>query len=323
MSIEMKIKGLMIDPVTNNPIIVLKDEGGESVLPIWVGIFEANAIAMQLENIAAPRPMTHDLLHDVLGGGGGSSAPAVSDQQRQAANEDAEILIRAMCNAAKADGQIDQSEIDAITSRLGDIDEHEAAFLRRELQAPLDLEAFCDSVPRDLTQQAYAFSLLGMKLDTQREAQYLGAVAQEQELEATFTMKNAGDTRLEGIRPVGDCGCYGVTLSKDALEPGEEGTVTVRFRTLRLSGRQKKRLQLFTANGPPEPVVVRLVVDVIAGVVLEPPRVFFGDVLVGKRPTKTIRAKWNAKAGIIPAGIRVAISRRTACPVSARPWAAP
>ena len=118
------------------------------------------------------------ILGSMLGGGGGSSAPAVSDQQRQAANEDAEILIRAMCNAAKADGQIDQSEIDAITSRLGDIDEHEAAFLRRELQAPLDLEAFCDSVPSDLTQQAYAFSLLGMKLDTQREAQYLGAVAQ-------------------------------------------------------------------------------------------------------------------------------------------------
>ena len=68
MSIEMKIKGLMIDPVTNNPIIVLKDDGGESVLPIWVGIFEANAIAMQLENIAAPRPMTHDLLKNVIDG---------------------------------------------------------------------------------------------------------------------------------------------------------------------------------------------------------------------------------------------------------------
>lgn len=68
MSIEMKIKGLMIDPVTNNPIIVLKDDGGESVLPIWVGIFEANAIAMQLEDITAPRPMTHDLLKNVIDG---------------------------------------------------------------------------------------------------------------------------------------------------------------------------------------------------------------------------------------------------------------
>ena len=65
-SVEMKIKGLMIDPVSNMPIIILKDESGESVLPIWVGIFEANAIAMQLEKIVSPRPMTHDLLKTVI-----------------------------------------------------------------------------------------------------------------------------------------------------------------------------------------------------------------------------------------------------------------
>lgn len=65
-SVEMKIKGLMIDPVTNMPIIILKDDTGESVLPIWVGIFEANAIAMQLEKIVSPRPMTHDLLKNVI-----------------------------------------------------------------------------------------------------------------------------------------------------------------------------------------------------------------------------------------------------------------
>jgi uncharacterized membrane protein YebE (DUF533 family) len=118
------------------------------------------------------------ILGSMLGGGGSSSAPAVSAEQRQAADDDAEILIRAMCNAAKADGEIDQSEIDAIVGRLGEVDEHEAAFLRAELQAPVDLEAFCRSVPAELTQQAYAFSLLGMKLDTQQEASYLGAVAQ-------------------------------------------------------------------------------------------------------------------------------------------------
>lgn len=66
MAVEMRIKGLMIDPVTNMPIIVLKDPGGESVLPIWVGIFEANAIAMQLEKIVSPRPMTHDLLRATI-----------------------------------------------------------------------------------------------------------------------------------------------------------------------------------------------------------------------------------------------------------------
>jgi bifunctional DNase/RNase len=68
MSLEMKIKGLMIDPVSNMPIIILKDSTGDEVLPIWVGIFEANAIAMQMENIIAPRPMTHDLLRDVIEG---------------------------------------------------------------------------------------------------------------------------------------------------------------------------------------------------------------------------------------------------------------
>jgi uncharacterized protein len=64
--IEMTIKGLMVDPVTNMPIIILRDEAGERVLPIWVGIFEANAIALQIENVAPARPMTHDLLRDVI-----------------------------------------------------------------------------------------------------------------------------------------------------------------------------------------------------------------------------------------------------------------
>lgn len=66
MSVEMKIKGLMIDPVSNMPIIILKNAAGDAVLPIWVGIFEANAIATQLEEIVSPRPMTHDLLKNVI-----------------------------------------------------------------------------------------------------------------------------------------------------------------------------------------------------------------------------------------------------------------
>jgi bifunctional DNase/RNase len=66
MLIEMTIKGLMVDPVTNMPIIILRDDAGERVLPIWVGIFEANAIALQIENVSTPRPMTHDLLRNVI-----------------------------------------------------------------------------------------------------------------------------------------------------------------------------------------------------------------------------------------------------------------
>jgi bifunctional DNase/RNase len=66
MQIEMSIKGLMVDPVTNMPIVILRDKEGQKVLPIWVGIFEANAIALQIENISTPRPMTHDLLRNVI-----------------------------------------------------------------------------------------------------------------------------------------------------------------------------------------------------------------------------------------------------------------
>jgi len=66
--VEMQIRGLMMDPVTNMPIIVLKDVESDRVLPIWVGIFEANAIALELEKTATPRPMTHDLLRNLARG---------------------------------------------------------------------------------------------------------------------------------------------------------------------------------------------------------------------------------------------------------------
>jgi len=66
MEIEMKIRGLMMDPVTNMPIVILKDLAGTQVLPIWVGIYEANAIALEIEKVATPRPMTHDLIKNLL-----------------------------------------------------------------------------------------------------------------------------------------------------------------------------------------------------------------------------------------------------------------
>ena len=66
MEVEMKIRGLTMDPVTQMPIVVIKDVNGNTVLPIWVGIFEANAIALEIEKVSTPRPMTHDLLKTVL-----------------------------------------------------------------------------------------------------------------------------------------------------------------------------------------------------------------------------------------------------------------
>ena len=69
MELEVKIRGLMMDPVTNMPVVVLKETAGSGVLPIWVGVYEANAIALEIEKVQTlPRPMTHDLLRNVLTG---------------------------------------------------------------------------------------------------------------------------------------------------------------------------------------------------------------------------------------------------------------
>ena len=66
MEVEMKIRGLIMDPVTQMPIVILKDVNGTTALPIWVGIYEANAIALEIEKVSTPRPMTHDLIKSLL-----------------------------------------------------------------------------------------------------------------------------------------------------------------------------------------------------------------------------------------------------------------
>lgn len=68
MEVEMKIRTLMMDPVTQMPIVILRDLAGETILPIWVGVYEANAIALEIEKVATPRPMTHDLIKTILNG---------------------------------------------------------------------------------------------------------------------------------------------------------------------------------------------------------------------------------------------------------------
>ena len=66
MDVEVKIRGLTLDPSTSMPIVVLKDVASDTVMPIWVGIFEANAIAIEIEKVAVPRPMTHDLAKNLI-----------------------------------------------------------------------------------------------------------------------------------------------------------------------------------------------------------------------------------------------------------------
>lgn len=123
-----------------------------------------------------------DLLGMVMGGGG--KAPEVPQEHKAAANDQATVLIRAMVNAAKSDGRIDQSEQDNIVSKLGeDVSEAEVNFLREEFAAPLDVAGFARQVPNGLEQQVYFLSLTSIELDTQNEAQYLGQLAQAMNLD--------------------------------------------------------------------------------------------------------------------------------------------
>jgi len=68
MEIEMKLKGLVVDPISKMPIVLLEDASGGRILPIWIGTYEANAIALTIERVTTPRPMTHDLLRNVFNG---------------------------------------------------------------------------------------------------------------------------------------------------------------------------------------------------------------------------------------------------------------
>jgi len=82
MEVEMKIRGLMMDPVTNMPIVILKDTNGTALLPIWVGVYEANAIALEIEKVSTPRPMTHDLIKSLLLGLGTGIRKVVVNELR-------------------------------------------------------------------------------------------------------------------------------------------------------------------------------------------------------------------------------------------------
>lgn len=110
------------------------------------------------------------LLGGLMGGGdkdqAASAAAAMSD-------DEATILIKAMCNAAKADGKVDESEVNAIISRAGDLDAEDEIWLRAELNAPLDMAGFAAQVPADMAADVYAASLLPIEIDTASEVTYL------------------------------------------------------------------------------------------------------------------------------------------------------
>jgi bifunctional DNase/RNase len=111
--VPMSIKGLMLDPVSNSPIVVLKDEAEKFFLPIWVGIFEANAIALQLENVTTPRPMTHDLLKNMVAELNGRITRVVINDLR-----DSTFFAQIRVSAAGKTLEVDARPSDAIALAL-------------------------------------------------------------------------------------------------------------------------------------------------------------------------------------------------------------
>lgn len=109
---------------------------------------------------------------------GGNDAPTATQAPPKQAVDEATLLIRAMCNAAKADGEIDRDEQEQIIGRLGgDIDQEEAEFIRNELSKPLNVAEFCNSVPSSMAAKVYALSAMTVRVDTREEVAYLSQLA--------------------------------------------------------------------------------------------------------------------------------------------------
>ena len=126
---------------------------------------------------------SHSFKNAIAGGlrgdRGGDAQQLASEPAPQEAQNEAELLIRAMCNAAKADGRLDDAEKQNIIGRLGDeVTQDEIDFVQGELNAPLDLNAFLGDVPSGAAQEVYTFSVMAIKLDDQAEARYLTDLAQ-------------------------------------------------------------------------------------------------------------------------------------------------
>ena len=115
---------------------------------------------------------------DILGSFMGDPQQAAQIQPTVDQEQQAEILLRAMLNAAKSDGQIDNAEQERIVEHLGDVSASEKQFLRDEMSAPLDTAAFVRSIPKGMEQQVYLMSLTSIDLDSKAEAQYLHQLAQ-------------------------------------------------------------------------------------------------------------------------------------------------
>jgi len=140
----------------------------------------AGGLGGLLESLGGPQAGQQAPQQPQQGGFGDLFNNALAGQEPQpdpAAEQQAEVMLRAMLMAARADGQIDAAEQEKITGNLGEIGEEEANFIRNEMANPTSLEAFIPTIPAGMEQQVYLMSLLAIDLDTQEEAQYLDKLA--------------------------------------------------------------------------------------------------------------------------------------------------
>ena len=153
-----------------------QSSGGGGLGDLLGGIMGGGGAAAPQQSAGGGSGVLGGLLGSVLGGG---QAPQVPAEQHAEANQQAELIVRAMINAAKSDGRIDDAEKQKIIQGLGsDVSQAEIDFVQREFAAPLDVAAFAKSVPRGMEAQVYMLSLTSIDLDSQNEAQYLGQLAQ-------------------------------------------------------------------------------------------------------------------------------------------------
>jgi hypothetical protein len=135
----------------------------------------------------------------------------------------------------------------------------------------------------------------GLQLDETEHD--FGIVEQNSEYVATVGYRNTGTKPIAKLRVKADCGCYSAALSASELAPGESGTLTVRFRTLSFRGVVVKKLNLLYDDGAPQRQVLALRLRVFGGVVIDPGRLHFGEVLEGTKPEGAVDLLWYPDAG--------------------------
>ncbi len=124
-----------------------------------------------------------------------------------------------------------------------------------------------------------------------------GICEQNKEYAAEVAYRNAGSQPITGIRVRTDCGCYAASISKTDLKPGEEGAISIRFRTLTFSGTVEKKVRLVYDDGKPRKATLKLKLNIFGGVVLEPGRLHFGEVLKGRKPAEAVSVLWYEGVG--------------------------